>query len=109
MLAAGLALSILAGFMASALVVVIAAAIVSVVLVFQAGARLKFLAAVLCGWILGVGLAAIQLVPTYQLTGYSLASERAQALGSGGRSAGSESGLPGTAELLPYLHSIRSI
>ncbi|MGC9947624.1 MAG: YfhO family protein [Bryobacteraceae bacterium] len=83
-LAAGLALSILAGFMAGALVVVIVAATISIVLVFSIGARLKFLAAVLCGSILGLALSAIQLVPTYQLTGYSVASERPQALGTGG-------------------------
>ena len=83
-LAAGLALSFLAGFMAAALVVVVVVAMISIVLVFYAGARPKFLAAVLGGSILGLGLAGIQLVPTYQLTGYSVASERVQALGRGG-------------------------
>ena len=83
-LAVSLALSILSGFIAGALVVIVAAAMVSIVLAFSIGARLRFLAAVLCASILAVGLAAIQLVPTYQLTGYSLASGRAQALGTGG-------------------------
>ena len=84
MLAVGVALSVLSGFTAASVVVLAAAAMATIALVLSARTKFRFVASVLGGVISGLGLSAIQLIPTYQLTGLSVASERAQAEGTGG-------------------------
>lgn len=84
MLAVGVALSVLSGFIAATVVVLAAAAMATLALVPSVRTKIKFVASVLGGVISGLGLSAIQLIPTYQLTGLSLASERALAEGTGG-------------------------
>lgn len=82
LLALSIALVILSGFTATA-----AVAFGAAVLFALAVARRidwKFWAALAGGFALGVGIAAVQLIPTVQLTGLSVASGRAQAEGTGG-------------------------
>lgn len=83
-LAIGLALSTLSGFFATTLVVFIVAAMITAVLMLSVKTKTRFLAAIVGGYVLGAGIAAIQLIPTYQLAVRSVATERAQALGTGG-------------------------
>ncbi len=85
LLALGIALAILSGFVAAASVVFGAAAMLALArLLAIRRDRTKFLAAILCGVILGAGLSAIQMLPTLQLTRLSVASERPQAVNPGG-------------------------
>jgi hypothetical protein len=84
MLAVGVALSVLSGFIAATVVVLASAAMATIALVPSVRTKFRFVASVLGGVISGLGLSAIQLIPTYQLTGLSVASERAQADGTGG-------------------------
>jgi Bacterial membrane protein YfhO len=83
-LAVAAALVTLSGFPAVAAVVFGATAMLTLAWSFCTRAKWKFAAAVLCGLIVGQGLAAIQLIPTYQLANLSVASDRAQAEGTGG-------------------------
>lgn len=83
-LAVSVALSILSGFTAATVVVLISAAIVAAIRIWTSKTKSKFVVSFLCGYALGIGLSAVQLIPTYQLTGLSIASERGQAEGTGG-------------------------
>lgn len=79
-----IAFTILAGFAASVAVVFVAGGLFAIVLTISRRASWRSWAAIAAGFALGAGIAAVQLVPTYQLTGLSVASERAQADGTGG-------------------------
>jgi len=83
-LACNIALVFLAGFPAATMVVLGAMGLVAVALVVSRRANWKLLAALGCGVALGIGIAAVQLVPTFQLSRLSVASMRSQWYVSGG-------------------------
>lgn len=83
-LGVGIALTILSGFAATMAVVFAAGGFFAIVLAASRRPSWHFFAALAAGFILGLGVAAIQLIPTYQLTGLSVASNRAQADDTGG-------------------------
>lgn len=82
--AVGVALSVLAGFTAATVVVLISAAMVTIARLWATKTKSKFAVSVVAGLALGLGLSAVQIIPTYQLTGLSIASQRPQAEGGGG-------------------------
>jgi hypothetical protein len=84
LLAIGFALTILSGFAATMAVVFAAAGLFAIGLAFSQRMAWRLWAALAGGFALGHGIAAVQLIPTYQLTALSVASERAQADGTGG-------------------------
>ena len=79
LLAVSIALTILSGFTATILVIFGAAGLVAVGLTLWRRPSWRFWAALAGGFTVGHGMTAVQLIPTYQLTGQSVASERAQA------------------------------
>ncbi len=79
-----IALTILSGFAATMAAVFVAGGLFASVLAISRRPSWRFWGALAAGFALGHGIAAIQLIPTYQLTGLSVASERAQADGTGG-------------------------
>src|SRR5439155_25730021 len=76
LLAGSIALVFLAGFPAATMVVLGAAGLLAVGLTLSRRANWKLFVALGCGVALGVCIAAIQLVPTYQLSRLSVASMR---------------------------------
>ena len=84
LLGIGIALTILSGFAATTAVVFGSAGLFAIGLTLSRRLGWKFWAALAGGFALGLGIAAVQLVPTYQLTNLSVASERAQADETGG-------------------------
>jgi hypothetical protein len=78
MLACSIALVFLAGFPAATMVVLGTAGFLAVALVISRRANWKLFAALGCGGALGICIAAVQLVPTYQLSRLSVASMRSQ-------------------------------
>lgn len=83
-LAAALGMSILGGFPQPTLAVFVSTAVLAVVLVLfrYGGARLVVYTG--CACLLGIALAAVQFIPTAQLTQHSVAKYRADWLGTGG-------------------------
>jgi hypothetical protein len=78
------AMSFLAGFPAATFVSLTLSAFFGVALVLAGFARWPFLFRIAAGYLLGVGIAAIQLIPTLELSRLSVASLRYQWLGNGG-------------------------
>ena len=78
LLACSIALVFLAGFPAATMVVLGAAGLLAVGLTLSHRASWKLFVALGCGVALGICIAAIQLVPTYQLSRLSVASMRSQ-------------------------------
>ena len=76
LLACSIALVFLAGFPATTMIVLGAAGLLAVGLTLSHRANWKLFVALGCGVALGICIAAIQLVPTYQLTRLSVASMR---------------------------------
>ncbi len=83
-LAAALGMAVLGGFPQPTLAVFISAVIVAVTLAALRLARIQLLAHTAAGCILGIALAAIQFIPTVQLSQHSVAKYRAGWLGTGG-------------------------
>ncbi|HLK50864.1 MAG TPA: YfhO family protein [Bryobacteraceae bacterium] len=83
-LALSIAMTILSGFAATMAVVLGAAGMFAIGLTLQRRPGRKFWIALAAGFLLGAGIAAVQLIPTFQLTGLSVASARAQAEETGG-------------------------
>jgi len=78
LLACSIAFVFLAGFPAATMVVLGAMGLLSVALMLARRANWKLFAALGCGVALGICIAAVQLVPTYQLSRLSVASMRSQ-------------------------------
>ena len=83
-LAVSLGMAVLGGFPAATMAVFLSTVVLAIVVVLHRVARLRLIALVLAGCVLGVGLASIQFIPTSQLTNYSVAKYRADWLGTGG-------------------------
>ncbi len=83
-LAAALGMSILGGFPQPTLAVFVSTVVLALVLILVRLARPRLLAIVSGGCALGIALAAVQFLPTAQLTGLSVAKYRADWLGNGG-------------------------
>src|SRR5579859_1139872 len=83
-LACGIALSFLAGFPAATVVVLGAAGLLGAALIVTRRANWQLFAALGCGGALGIGIAAVQLGPTYQLSRLSVAAMRSKWYVSGG-------------------------
>ena len=83
-LAIAVALTILSGFAATAAVAFAATGLFAIGLAFSRRAGWRFWAGLAAGFVIGAGIAAVQLIPTSQLTGLSVASARAQADETGG-------------------------
>jgi len=83
-LAASLGMAVLGGFPQATMAVFVSTAVLSIVLVLHKVSRAWLIALVMAGCGLGIGLAAIQFIPTSQITNYSVARYRADWLGTGG-------------------------
>lgn len=83
-LGGALGMSVLGGFPQATLAVFVSTALLSILLVALRLARARVIAYTACGCLLGLALAAVQFIPTAQLTEYSVAKYRADWLGSGG-------------------------
>jgi Bacterial membrane protein YfhO len=83
-LAAALGLSIVGGFPQATLAVFLSVVVLAVLLCWQAKAPAPLLAWTACGCVLGILLAAVQFLPTTQLTNHSVAQYRADWLREGG-------------------------
>jgi hypothetical protein len=83
-LATALGMSVLGGFPQATGAVFISTGVLSILLVLHKIARPGLVAIVVAGSVIGIGLAAIQFIPTSQVTGYSVAKYRADWLGTGG-------------------------
>ena len=83
-LAAALGMSVLGGAPAASLSVFGSTAVLAVVLILARLARRGLLLQVACACVLGVALAAVQFLPSAQLTEHSVAKYRADWLGKGG-------------------------
>lgn len=83
-LAFALGMAVLGGFPQATMAVFLSAAVLSIVLVLHRKSHPRLVALVLLGCVLGIGLSAIQFIPTSQLTSYSVAKYRADWLGTGG-------------------------
>jgi hypothetical protein len=79
-----LGMAILGGFPQPTLAVFVSTVVLSIVLAVIRAARWKVIGYALMGSVLGVGLAAVQFIPTFQLTQWSVAKYRAGWLGAGG-------------------------
>lgn len=84
LLCGALGMSILGGFPQPTLAVFASTMVLSIFLALWRMAKLRLVAYSLVGCVLGIGLAAVQFIPTYQLTQYSVAKYRAGWLGTGG-------------------------
>lgn len=83
-LAAALGMSVLGGFPQPTLAVFVSTAVLALVLTLVRMARARLLLSAAGGCALGIALAAVQFLPTAQLTQYSVAKYRADWLGKGG-------------------------
>jgi hypothetical protein len=83
-LAVSLGMAVLGGFPQATMAVFVSTAVLSLVLVLFKKARMTLVPIVLAGCALGIGLAAIQFIPTSLITHYSVAKYRADWLGTGG-------------------------
>ena len=79
-----LGMAILGGLPQATLPVIVSTIVLSIVLAVIRSARMMVIAYSLIGSALGVGLAAVQFIPTLQLTQWSVAKYRAGWLGAGG-------------------------
>ena len=79
-----LGMAILGGLPQATLAVFVSTVVLAIVLAAIRAARAKVIASALVGSALGVGLAAVQFIPTHQLTQWSVAQYRAGWLGAGG-------------------------
>ena len=83
-LCAALGMSILGGFPQPTLAVFASTMALAIFLTVWRMAKLRLAGYALAGCVLGIGLAAVQFIPTYQLTQNSVARYRAGWLGTGG-------------------------
>src|SRR5580658_3441208 len=83
-LCGALGMSILGGFPQPTLAVFASTMVLAIFLVAWRMAKLRLVCYALAGCLLGIGLAAIEFIPTYQLTQNSVAKYRAGWLGTGG-------------------------
>jgi hypothetical protein len=83
-LAAALGMAILGGFPQATVAVFMSTGVLALLLVLHKLGHVRLLALTVTGCVLGVGLAAIQFIPTSQVTNYSVAKYRADWLGTGG-------------------------
>ena len=83
-LAIALGMAVLGGFPQATMAVFQSSMVLAIVVVLSKMARPRLIAIVAAGCILGIGLAAIQFIPTSQVTNYSVAKYRADWLGTGG-------------------------
>jgi len=83
-LAAALGMSVLGGFPQPTLAVFVSTAALAVVFIMVRLARFRLLLSVAGASVLGIALAAVQFLPTAQLTEHSVAKYRADWLGKGG-------------------------
>jgi hypothetical protein len=83
-LAVAFGMSILGGLPQATVAVFASAAVLAILLVVHKSAQFRLIALTLAGCLIGLGLAAIQFIPTSQVTGCSVAKYRADWLGTGG-------------------------
>jgi hypothetical protein len=83
-LSCALGMSVLGGLPQATLAVFVSSAVLSLFLVALRLSRFLVVAYTACGCVLGIGLAAVQFIPTTQYTQYSVAGNRGDWLGSGG-------------------------
>ena len=83
-LAAALGMSILGGFPQPTLAVFVSTVVLSVLLLLFRMSSWRAVALTACGCALGIALAAVQFIPTTQLTEHSVAKYRTAWLGTGG-------------------------
>ena len=83
-LAVSLGMSVLGGLPQVAVAVFLSTGVLAIILARQKIARFRLLALVAAGYLLGIGLSAIEFIPTSQVTGYSVAKYRSDWLGTGG-------------------------
>src|SRR3984957_791248 len=83
-LCAALGMSILGGFPQPTLAVFASTMVLAILLPVWRMAKLRLVVYTLAGCLLGIGLAAVQFIPTFQLTQNSVAKYRAGWLGTGG-------------------------
>jgi hypothetical protein len=83
-LAFALGMSVVGGFPAATLAVFMSVVLLALLLCWQANAPAPLLASTASGCVLGILLAAVQFLPTTQLTHHSVAQYRADWLGAGG-------------------------
>jgi hypothetical protein len=83
-LAAALGMSILGGFPQPTLAVFVSTVVLSVLLLLFGMSSWRAVALTACGCALGIALAAVQFIPTTQLTEHSVAKYRTAWLGTGG-------------------------
>jgi hypothetical protein len=83
-LAFALGMSVVGGFPAATLAVFLSVVLLAVLLCWQAKAPAPLLLSTAAGCVLGILLAAVQFLPTTQLTHHSVAQYRADWLGAGG-------------------------
>ena len=83
-LGVAVAMTILSGFAATMAVVFAAGGLFAIVLAISRRPSWRYGPALAAAFALGTGIASIQLIPTFQLTGLSVASERALADSTGG-------------------------
>ena len=83
-LAISLGMAVLGGFPQATVAVFLSTGVLAILLVLHRMARVRLVALTVAGCVLGIGLAAIQFIPTSQVTRYSVAQYRSDWLGSGG-------------------------
>jgi hypothetical protein len=83
-LAIALGMAVLGGFPQATMAVFQSTAVLSLVLVAHRMSRPRLIAVVAAGCVIGIGLAAVQFIPTSQVTSYSVAKYRADWLDAGG-------------------------
>ena len=83
-LGGALGMSVLGGFPQATLAVFVSTALLSILLVSLRLSRAQVIAYTAYGCVLGLALAAVQFIPTAQLTQHSVAKYRADWLGAGG-------------------------
>jgi hypothetical protein len=83
-LGGALGMSVLGGFPQATLAVFVSTALLSILLVSLRLSRAQLIAYAAYGCVLGLALAAVQFIPTAQLTQHSVAKYRADWLGAGG-------------------------
>ena len=83
-LAVALGMAVLGGFPQATMAVFLSTAVLSMVLVLHRMSSVRVVALTAMGCVLGIGLAAVQFIPTSQVTHYSVAKYRSDWLGTGG-------------------------
>src|SRR4051794_21178008 len=83
-LAVSLGMAVLGGFPQATVAVFLSTGGLSLLVVLHKMSRIRLLALTAAGYAMGIGLAAIQFIPTSQVTHYSVAKYRSDWLGTGG-------------------------